>query len=94
MKSFREPKVPVTVYECIEQGEVARNMTMEECNEAVKGTFILTVKLEDNWGIWRHVGKHYTQNIYFNKGIAKDVNDMQMERLFKVFEVIRERNYY
>ena len=86
VQTFRYGKQPITIEECIKDGIVVENMTLEECNKAVKGEYKLITKLEDDWTI----RSHKSSNIFFKNDIVKSRNDIQIERMKKVFEIIKK----
>jgi len=85
-------KIAITVLECIKDGIVTKDMTIKECNEAVKGTFKLKIKLEDDWAIYSYKEEYKTTEIFFKGNIAKNIEDLQNERLLKVFKKMQENN--
>ena len=87
IQTYRFGKELITIKECINMGIVTKNMTMEECNQAVKGKFKLKIKLEDNWAIY----SHDDLSIFFKGDIVKTKKDLRRERFIKFSEYLKKR---
>jgi hypothetical protein len=86
IETFRFGKEEITVEDCIKYGIIARDMTIDECNNSINGELKLKIKLEDNWAIYSHDGL----NIFFNNKIAKSKEDLQKDRLIKTMKIIKK----
>ena len=90
IKTFRfEGRDYLTVEECIELGIVTVGMTMDECNESVKGEFELHTKLEDDWAIYNYGD----MRIYFKEDVVHTITDLQISRIMKAAELIKKNKH-
>jgi hypothetical protein len=78
-------KEEVSIRWCIEHGVIAKGMTLDECNQAVNGEFVLLTKLEDDWGIY----VYDDHQIWCENGVVSTITALKRDRMFKTLEYIR-----